>query len=250
MLFLCPNCGSEETILRDREPLCHICFVKMLPESTYSGLWMSPFIVIRRMLTIRETYGFEIASTDGRLKREREAFITGVLALGISKVSGEQWWVEIETKDNTPDTRLKRLDQGSGNNVVQTRPVEVVDWEENVGDIMEVIRKKCERAYPGDYLLAVHARHVGKKLEPERIVKEMENIRSPFLEVWVIAFTGSDDAFRVVRVSPGNLGADLKLGEELEKAKEQPGFMKPMKRGKGIELRNLGLIFLPIPRLD
>jgi hypothetical protein len=102
------------------------------------------------MVTIRETYGIERARTNGRLKKEREAFTTGLLALGISKVTGEKWWVEIETKDNTPDTRLRRLEPSSGKNVIQTRSVEVVDWEENVDDVMEVIRKKCERAYPGE----------------------------------------------------------------------------------------------------
>jgi hypothetical protein len=234
MLFHCPNCSREETILLDRHPLCRICLVEMIPASDYSGLWMSPFIVIRRMVTIRETYGVEVASTDGRLKKEREAFTTGLLALGILRLTGEQWWVEIETKDNTPDTKLKRLDQSSGNNVVQTRPVEVVDWEENVDDVMEVIRKKCGRAYPADYLLAVNARHVGKVLEPERIVKEMKSIRSPFLEVWVIAFAGPDEV-RVMRVSPGDLGTDLKLAAELEKASQQPPFMTPRMRGTGIE---------------
>jgi hypothetical protein len=249
MLFACPKCSRQETVLLDPKPLCRFCSIEMIPESNYEGLWMSPFIVIRRMVTIRETYGVEVASTDGRLKREREAFTSGLLALGLAKLTGEQWWIEIETKDNTPDTKLKRLDQSTGNNVVQTRPVEVVDWEENVDDVMEVIRKKCRRAYPGDYLLAVHARHVGKELDLNRIVKETESIRSPFLEVWVIAFVGPDDV-RVVRVSPGDLGTDLKLAAELEKASQQPPFMTPRMRGTGIELQDLGLLFLPIPKLD
>jgi len=249
MRFLCPNCDREETILLDRNPLCLFCRVEMLPASDYSGRWMSPFIVIRRMVTIRETYGIKLAHTDRRLKKEREAFATGLLALGISKLTGKQLWVEIETVESTPDTRLRRLEQSSGHNTVQTRPVEVVDWEENVDDVMKVIRKKCGRAYPGDYLLLVHARHVGKLIDFNRIIEEMKTIRSPFLEVWVVAFVGQDDV-KVVRVSPGDLGTDLKLGAELEKASAQAPFMKPRMRGTGTELEDLGLLFLPIPQLD
>lgn len=249
MLFHCPSCSREETILLDPKPLCRICRVEMIPASDYKGLWMSPFIVIRRMVTIRETYGVEMARTDRRLKKEREAFTTGLLALGITRLTGEQWWVEIETVESTPDTRLRRLEQSSGHNVIQTRPVEVVDWEENVDDVMEVIRKKCERAYPGDYFLGVHARHVGKAIDFGRIIEEMKSIPSRFLEIWVIAFVGPDDV-KVVRVSPGDLGTDLKLGTELEKAREQTGFMKPRMRGTSMELQDLGLLFLPISKLD
>lgn len=110
--------------------------------------------------------------------------------------------IEIETVDSTPDTKLQRIDQSSGHNVIQTRNIEVVDWEENVDDIMEVIEKKCSRAYPGHYLLLVNARHSGHALNLDRVVEEMKKIRSPFLEVWVVAFVGLD-VVKVVRIAPG-----------------------------------------------
>jgi len=69
----------------------------MIAESDYSQLWMSPYIAIKRMATISETFGIERARTDGRFKKEREAWTTGVFALALSKLNGEQWWIEIET---------------------------------------------------------------------------------------------------------------------------------------------------------
>ena len=221
----------------------------MIAESDYSELWMSPYIAIRRMATISETFGTERARTDGRFKKEREAWTTGVFALALSRLNGEQWWIEIETKDSTPDTRLRQLDQRSGNNVIQTRNIEVVDWEENVADIMEVIRKKCKRAYPDHYLLLVNARNGGKVLDFDRVIQEMKDIRSPFLEVWVVAFVGPDD-MKVVRVAPGALSIDFKIRAELEKAKKQTPFIKRGKRGTGTELRDLGPAYLPIPGRD
>lgn len=210
---------------------------------------MSPYIVIKRMATISETYGIERARKDGRFKKEREAWATGVLALALSKLKGDEWWVEIETRDSTPDTKLQQIDQSSGHNVVQTRCIEVVDWEENVDDIMEVIGKKCKRAYPRDYLLLVNARNSGKVLDFDLVIENMKTIRSPFLEVWVAAFVGPND-IKVVRVAPGALAIDLKIGNEVEEARKQKPFLMRGGRGTGTELRDIGPVYVPIPRGD
>lgn len=249
MKFCCPNCGREEEILLDRNPRCRFCFVEMIAESDYSELWMSPYIAVRRMATVTETFGIERARKDGRFKKEREAWTTGVLALALTKLNGDQWWIEIETEESTPDTKLRLLDQSTGNNVIQTRNIEVVDWEENVDDIMDVIRKKCRRAYPHHYLLLVNARNSGKVLDFDRVIQEMKGIHSPFLEVWVVAMVGRGD-MRVVRVAPGALSVDLEIRPELEKAKTQAPFIQRGIRGTGTEVRDLGPAYLPIPRGD
>jgi hypothetical protein len=114
---------------------------------------------------------------------------------------------------------------------------------------MEVIRKKCRRAYPEHYLLLVNARNSGKLLDFDRVIEEMKAIRSPFLEVWVVAFVGPDD-IKVVRVSPATPSVDLKIRAELAKAKSQTPFIKRGNRGTGTELRDLGPAYLPIPRRD
>lgn len=249
MRFCCPSCGREEYIFGDQHPRCLACGDEMAPASDYSELWMSPYIAIVRMRTISETYGIDRARTDGLFKKEREAWTTGMFALALHKLNGEQWWIEIETVDNTPDTKLRQLDQSSGNNVIQTRSIEVVDWEENVDDIMEVIRKKCKRAYPDHYILLVNARHSGKVLNFDSVIEEMKNVRSPFLEVWVVALVGPDIA-KVVRLAPRAFVIDLKLREELENASKQVPFIKRGIRGTGTEIRNLGPAYVPIPRVD
>jgi len=221
----------------------------MVRESGYAERWLNPGTAIIRMKTIRETFGVKRASTDGRFKKEREAYATGVLALALEKLSNLQWWVEVETVEATPDTRLRRIDSSAGCNFIYTGPIGVVDWEENVDDIMEVIRKKCERAYPRDYLLLVNARHVGKVLRFDRITDEMEKISSPFLEVWVIASVG-DDQMIAVRIAPGVIRVDFELNVELERASKRPAFLKKDIRGTTPGFRDLGLSFLPIPGRD
>src|ERR1700730_17664368 len=120
MRFSCPNCGSDEEILLDLKPLCLRCCVEMIAASDYSELWMSPYTAIRRMATIGERNGTELARTDGQSKKQREAWATGVLGLALSKMKDEEFWLEIETLGSTPDTRLHNIDQSSGHNVIQT----------------------------------------------------------------------------------------------------------------------------------
>lgn len=116
--------------------------------------------------------GMDRARTDGRFKREREAYATGWLALALSKLKDDVWWVEVETVDATPDTRLRQVEVTVKGNIVNTRNIENVDWEENVEDVMTVIRKKCQRRYPSDYLLLVHARNYLKEINFDRVIEE------------------------------------------------------------------------------
>jgi len=114
---------------------------------------------------------------------------------------------------------------------------------------MEVIGKKCGRAYPGHYLLVVNARHAGKVLNFDQIIEAMKKMRSPFLEIWVVAFIGPDH-LKVVRVAPSGPAIDLEFLAELENAKKQPSFVKRGIRGTNSGFRELGSAFLPIPRSD
>jgi hypothetical protein len=221
----------------------------MVPASDYTQVSMSPYAAIVRMRTLSDRCGIDRARTDGRFKKEREAWAAGVLALALSKLKDDVWWVQIETVDATPDTKLLQIDRTSNGNVVNIRNVENVDWEENVDDIMTVIGKKCKRQYPSDYLLVVHARNYLKEINFDRVIGEMKSLQSPFLEVWVIAVVGADD-IKVVRVSPGHPVIDLKVGAELEKAKKQTPFLKRGSRGREPGFYDAGTVFLPLPRCD
>src|SRR6267378_168786 len=247
MHFCCPRCGREEEIILDRNPRCIKCGVEMVPPSDYSQISMSPYTAIIRMRTISERSGIDRARTDGRFKKEREAWAAGMLALALSKLKDDVWWVEVETSDSTPDTGLRQIDQTAIGNVIYTRNIENVDWEVNVDDMMTVIRKKCKRAYPSDYLLLVHARNYGKEINFDRVIEEMKSVQSPFLEVWVIAVVGLDD-IKVVRVSPGLPVVDLKVRAELEKASKQVPLLKRGSRGREPGFYDVGTVFLPLPR--
>ena len=67
---------------------------------------------------------------DGRsaaIQREREAWAKGWLAVALSKLKDDVWWVEVETVDATPDTRLRQIEETANGNVINTHNIELCD---------------------------------------------------------------------------------------------------------------------------
>lgn len=246
MRFHCPNCSNEELLVgNQKHHLCPRCRVELLPALTYRDVWMSPLTVLRRMATLSDKFGKERARNDGRFKREREAWTTAIVALAWVKLNrGSWWWVEVETREQTPDTRLHLLDDSAGYNVRVTGCVEVVDWEKNIADVMTVVRQKCQKAYPSDYFLAVHARHAGAVIDFDRIAREMQQIPTPFCEVWVVAAVG-ERQLKVVCVAPNSIVVDLSLSDD--QIPKQPEFVRPGMRGTTPGFYPAGTVFLPVP---
>lgn len=213
----------------------------------YIGLWMSPSFVIHRMAKIVETYGLPEATSNRRYQQEREAWSTAVWALGQAELTGRQQWVEIETQNQTPDTRVHFLDQSTGDNVINTTSVEVVDWEEHVADLMEIIGNKCKKAYPAHFMLLICGRS-GKTISANEIAAEIGKLKVPFAEVWLIGY--ADDSkmkVHVARVYPELGHHSFDLPSVVVKWEKQMAFGKPLQRGRGTELHQLGDSYLPIP---
>jgi len=246
MKFCCPKCRREEEIIGDTKPKCLICNVGMVQATaSYKGLWMSPHFVIARMKLLIEKYGYHDATTNGRFKKEREAWTCGMYALGLSEMQNRQRWVEIETAEQTPDTRVHYMDQSSGRNCIQTQSIEIVDWEEHVSDAVKVIEQKCQKAYPPYFCLLVLARN-GKNLDVEALTKEVVSKRVPFGEIWIIGCL-SEGLMTMVRIVPSTFRFDFETVRSLEKLKAQRDIMRKRQRGTSTEVQELGFVYLPLP---
>jgi hypothetical protein len=200
------------------------------------------------MKKIIETYGYERARSDRLFRREREAWTSAAWALGLAENDQRQYWVEIETIDNTPDTRVHWMDQSSGNNVINTYSLEITDWEEHVDDLMQIIRQKCEKAYPPNYVLVILGRS-GRTVEPGEIVKEIRELpRVPFAEIWLLGRASSDrNTQRMVRLRPEGADVSFDLNRAVARTASQREFARLDGRGTGIEPCSSGDIYLPIP---
>jgi hypothetical protein len=177
---------------------------------------MRPEFVLRRMNTVIEKHGF-IATATGRFKREREACATAVYALALSELSGAKYWVEIETVEQTPDTRVYQIDQSRGYNTLRRQNVEVVDWERHVDDLVELVRAKCEKQYPKDFCLLIAGRS-GKMVYPQVIARDVRSMTVPFAEIWILGQSATN-MFNVARLHPTILQLQFDVFEALERAK-------------------------------
>lgn len=208
---------------------------------------MSPSFIIYRMQKIIETYGIREAQSNRRFKREREAWASAIWALGVTERDQREYWVEIETKENTPDTKVHRLDQSTGHNNIQTYKIEVVDWEEHVDDLMQIIQQKCARAYPPDFGLLILGRS-GKAIDPDAVIEAIRCIRVPFAEIWIVGRALEDlNRVQMVRLFPDRADVPFDLGRALNRAERQMELMQPEGRGTGTDIHLRGDIYLPIP---
>lgn len=206
---------------------------------------MSPGFVTARMKLLIEKYGYHDATTNGRFKREREGWTTGIYALGLSEMQSKRWWVEIETEEQTPDTRIHFMDQSSGRNCILTQSIEVVDWEEHVDDPATVIKQKCQRAYPPHFCLLVLARN-GKNLEVEQLTHEVLSQSVPFGELWIVGCL-SEGLMTMIRIFPNAYRFDFETGRSLLKLRDQTDIIRRLQRGTSTELEDLGFVYLPLP---
>lgn len=246
MKFCCPKCRREEEIVGDTTPKCMICNVSMVQATnSYKGLWMSPHFVISRMKLLIDKYGYTDATTNGRFKKEREGWTSGMYALGLSEIQNREWWVEIETEEQTPDTRLHYMDQSSGRNCIQTQSIEIVDWEEHVDNAVTVIKQKCQRAYPSHFCLLVLARN-GKNLDVEALTEQILSERVPFGEIWIMGCP-SEGRMTMVRIVPSSFRLDFEVIRSLERLKGQRDIMQKLQRGTSTEVHELGFVYLPLP---
>ena len=236
-----------DEVLGDNAPRCIVCQALLIKAAAgYTGLWMSPGVAIRRFETVIAKYGLNRA-TRGRLKQEREAWIAAVWALGLRQLNGREYWVELETREPTPDAKVHFIDQGAGYNKVLTHNVEIVEWDEHRADIAKLIQQKCQKAYPPYFSLVVLARN-GDNIEIERLLERIATLSVPFSEMWIVG-RRSASSYVSFMIYPGTKLIEFDLLEGLRGAARQVDFLHRQKRGRGTEFEDLGLTYLPLPQL-
>ena len=244
MEFICSKCGRKDWVFNADAPLCFHCGGPLIGATeSYEGRMMSPDFVLHRMTGVVDKHGSVKAGT-GRFKREREACATALYALALSESTGKRFWVEVETIDQTPDTRVIQIDQSQRGNILRRQNVEVVDWVASVDDPMDLIRAKCAKAYPPDYCLLIAARS-GKLVRPQIIARDIRQISVPFAEIWILGETATN-TYDVARLYPTTWQLQFNVLEALERAKTDADVLTKRQRGTETEFVPLGKVYMPI----
>ena len=188
-------------------------------------------------------YGYEQALT-GRAKQEREAWIAAVWALCMREETGREYWVEIETKDLTPDCKVTYIDQSRGGNQACAHNLEIVEWDHHRDDVMDVVSQKCAKRYPDCFTLVVLARNGNPINFP---LKGLEDLRIPFCEMWFMGRESPQTTnYRVCLFHPYLKLMEFDLFAAMEKNNSQINFLTRQGRGRETEFKKLGYIYLPI----
>ena len=245
MKFICPKCGTKQEVVGDDTlcPTCRTALIEIAPG--YANLLMSPNEAIRRFEIVVAKLGFPQAWS-GRVKQEREAWISAVWALGLREITSREYWIEVETRDQTPDCKVRYVDSSPGYNLRGTINVEIVEWDQHRPDVMDVIVPKCAKAYPGNFSLLVFARN-GKPIGTHA-AQQLKSLAVPFKEIWVLGRASVEDAkYRMFMLYPTSRGVDFDLSDVLQKNSSQAEFAQFQKRSKRTEMSDRGMIHLPIP---
>jgi hypothetical protein len=245
MEFICGQCGRRDWVFGDDAPVCWTCGAPLIKATqSYADCLMSPEFVLFRMKGVVEKHGL-IDAASGRFKLEREACSTTLYALALSEMTGAKYWVEVETVEQTPDTRIYQIDQSQGYNILRRQSVEVVDWEQHVDDPMELIRAKSRKAYPDDFCLLIAARS-GKIVYPQVIARDIRKMTVPFAEIWILGQSASNTV-NIARLHPTTLQLEFDIFDALKRAKTDGDVLSKRQRGKETEFVPLGQLYLPIP---
>jgi hypothetical protein len=184
---------------------------------------MSPQIAIVRMKSISESVGIDRARTEGRFKRECEAWAAGMLALALTKLKDEVWWVGVETVDGTatPGCDKWMRPQSGTSSTPQYR-------ERGLGRE----RGRHSDGHPEEVQARIRATTF---FWPRSELRQGDQLRP---------CDRGDDALPRVAAP---LGIDLKIRAELEKAKQQGSFIRRATRGREPGFYYAGTVFLLCP---
>lgn len=247
MRFICVQCGMKDNVIGDTAPLCLVCKTPLVKATnTYAGIYMSPRLAMRRFESSAEKHGYEKALT-GHVKQEREAWIAAAWALCMQQETGREYWIEIETQDQTPDCKVHYIDKSKGHNHRFTHNLEIVEWDHHRPNFMDVVRQKCAKGgYPPYFSLVVLARN-GKGVTFPDDLEGLHELKIPFSEMWLMGRASPETTtYSVCLFHPQIKLMKFDLRDAMAKNKNQIDFLRPEGRGSETEFRNLGLMYMPL----
>ena len=158
------------------------------------NVWFSSRFAIYNFWVIRDKVG-ESAKTSIKFQKEREAWILGVVLLGIKKLKGQLWWLKIPEVD-PPDLEAMSVlpDSGKDRNVQFHREIEVMEiTDKSKGTIIESIASKLKNKY---YIketgLVVYLRKTMFIPDMQLLAMDISKLKPRVADIWLVGNTKLD----------------------------------------------------------
>lgn len=201
-------------------------------------IWFSPLNVIYHFKKL-ESEG-KITSGNKIYKKAREAFVTAIALIGMIKITGKEFWMQIiDDKEGSPDIRTGCYDKKIKDNDFATQDIEIVTYDQNSPeDIVDfLMRTKLSREKAYDNLTTILC-HINKitYLPPlselnRKLLDRNPEIKSPVLILGKI--DPSKEIYRVAQIYPTvDLDTTFDLVAEC-KARKYNGVLSLTRSAKG-----------------
>ncbi len=201
--------------------------------------WFSLRFAVHHLWFLRKKYG-DIVVASNKYKKEREAWTVAVALLGITKISGELWWIQIPTED-PPDILAMTVtpNEKEGWNYINFRKVEVMEITmHSKGNVVdEILNKIKDKFYEKETGLVVYLRQDTNLKDmcinklSVRLKKRVKNIA----DIWIIGNTSPNtNDFIVFSIFPTVQVIRYNVNEEIRKI--PLGDTIEMSRAKGTEM--------------
>ena len=158
---------------------------KIYPTNVY----FSPAFAIKRFLGLRQKHGDYKAITKSEFKPEREAWITGVFLLGLSKLAKREFWLRANTEDSAPDVFTISFVETIKGVTAEMQNIEIFEYESHAQtDLVGAIKDKLKgKVYPDNYILLcyIHDR-MGEVFNTNELLDKVILLNPKVAEVWVL----------------------------------------------------------------
>lgn len=161
--------------------------------------WFSPRFALNFLAILRNMHGDNVL-VGNKYKKEREAWIMGLVLLGINKKTGVLWWLQVPVED-PPDMRVMTLilNQEKNRNEMNHREIEIVEITKYTTDPIEteILKKLKNKAYTKETALIVYMNRTALIKDMNVIAQKLKG-KVRVAEVWIVAATAPDSSKHIL----------------------------------------------------
>jgi len=153
--------------------------------------WFSPKYAINYFWDILKDIG-DIALKSDKYKKHREAWIMGVMLLGVMKGTQRIWWLQVP-KEDPPDMMVMKIekDEEKESNMFQCRKMEIMQVTKFTNDeIQNEIKRKLDKMYyEGKTGLVVYVNRDTGKLNLKELSDKISAMDLRIADIWLLLST-------------------------------------------------------------
>ncbi len=193
---------------------------------------INPTAAIRLFAKCLVYFGDEVLTTR-RFKTTREAWITSMYLLALSRITGCDWWLtHVKDKSGSPDFNCYTFVKNDVTNSIDksSSKVEVFEWrethaEKNFINAIKII--KLDKIVDPQLTLVCYIRRNTVLPSAVKLANELKKINPKVKDIWYLGDVSADARiWRVTKIFPNIDAIDLNY-EKILSTKELVSFVQP-----------------------